>query len=110
MTIRSHGRRKRLESATTDKETLLAIFRQVFWPSLIGIVLLLLVFLVYKWKIARDRWELEKLHPEHMRTKMEALAAAKIAERKQKEEMETRRSERSSPGENSETDNDLLEL
>ncbi|MFH1676974.1 MAG: hypothetical protein ABIC40_08100 [bacterium] len=99
-----------MESATTDKETLLAIFRQVFWPSLVGIVGILLFFTLYKWKTARDKWELDKLHPGHMRTKMEALAAAKLAERKQKDAIEAARSKSSPPDEKEDIDSILIDL
>ena len=68
---------------TADKWVVLT---GLFFPSLIGIIVILGVFVWYRWRIAADRRELDDLNPEHMRIKMEALAAEKLAQRKAKED------------------------
>jgi polyhydroxyalkanoate synthesis regulator protein len=55
------------------------ILLRFFFPSLAGLIVTLLAYAVYRWKVAFDKREMQSLRPDIMSTKMEALAAEKKA-------------------------------
>lgn len=67
---------------TADKWDVLLRF---LFPSVVGIIVMMLVYVLFRWKITADRRELEELKPERMKLRMEALAAKKKAARKSDE-------------------------
>jgi hypothetical protein len=60
----------------------MVILLRFFLPSLIGVFIMIGVFVGYKWKVSRDKAEIENLKADNLRLKMEALAAEKKAQRK----------------------------
>lgn len=72
-----------IDIATTGNAEILLRF---FLPATIGVIVILLTFALYKWRVRRDKEELARLSPEVMRIQMEALAAEKKARRMQQEE------------------------
>ena len=60
----------------------LEILVRFFLPSLIGVVAILLVYVLYRWKVASDKQEMQKLRSDILSTKMEVLATERKALRK----------------------------
>ncbi|HDS29955.1 MAG TPA: hypothetical protein ENN67_02805 [Firmicutes bacterium] len=63
----------------------ISILARFFVPSLILSLILIAVYLFYRWKIAADKRELDELKADRLKLKMEALAAEKKALRKESE-------------------------
>jgi hypothetical protein len=68
------------ETTLTHADKWEIIFR-VLIPSLIGGLIIITAYFVYRWKIHHDQIEMQDLKSGHMKLKMEALAAEKKAER-----------------------------
>jgi hypothetical protein len=58
------------------------ILMKVFLPSLIGVIVMLAAYAIYRWKVRYDLRSMESLKADRMRLEMEALAAEKKALRK----------------------------
>jgi cell division protein FtsB len=74
--------RKPLDEPNLQHTSTLQILLRFFLPSLIGAIAILLVYVLYRWKVAFDEQEMQKLRPDILSTKMEALAAERKALRK----------------------------
>lgn len=75
-----------LNESTIQQADKLTILVRFFLPSLIGTIVILAAYVIYRWKLAFDKREMEDLNINRMRVKMEALAAEKKALRKKKED------------------------
>jgi hypothetical protein len=71
--------RKLLAEPNLQHTSTLQILLRFFLPSLIGTIAILLVYVVYRWRVAFDKQEMQKLRPDILSTKMEALAAERKA-------------------------------
>ncbi len=71
-----------METGLPENADTITVFTRFFLPSFILIIVLLVVYVIYRWKVAADRRELLELDPERMKLKVEALAAEKLAMRK----------------------------
>jgi type II secretory pathway pseudopilin PulG len=75
-----------LDESKLANTSSLEILAKFFVPVTIAVIALILVYILYRWKIGFDKRSLESLKSEKMRLRMEALAAEKKALRKAQEQ------------------------
>jgi hypothetical protein len=76
-----------MNSGIVNNGDTLAVLFRLFLPSLAFTVLLIAVWVLYRWKVSADKRELQDLSVERLKLKMEALAAEKKAQRKKEDRL-----------------------
>jgi len=76
----------RLEQSDIIKDASWVTLLRLFLPSLVAIIMILSIYLAYRWKVALDNRATDLPDPERMRLEMEALAAEKKARREMAKE------------------------